>query len=179
MVAQAATTGELAYLAAQPPEIRVAQTADLEHIGRHAGTDEPLGTWTGGDCPRYGLAIGSDVSAADLLRLRDRAGHLLRWADFEWHPPEGLAAVYQLYVQGAVDDARREVPQWELGDWQHQIAASWSYAWSANCKLVAEVIEEPARSRGGAGLIVASFEHNSGEHGLAAPHVHNLVPMRD
>ena len=30
--------------------------------------------------------------------------------------------------------------------------------------------------RGGEGWVIASFEHNSSEHAIARPHVHNLIP---
>jgi hypothetical protein len=179
MTAQQAGTPELAYLAAQEASMEVSRTADLAHISAHADVDEPGGTWTGGDGARYGLAIGSDATVADLMRLRGSDGRRIGFADFTWYVPEALAMVYRTYVEGMAEDARREIHQYAFGDWQHQITASWSYAWSANCKFVADVIESQARARGGAGLIVASFEHNSSQHGLARPHVHNVVALRD
>ena len=54
----------------------------------------------------------------------------------------------------------------------------WSYIWDANYRAVTDIIEEPSRSKGGEGYLVASFEHNSSPHGLERPHVHNLMPLR-
>lgn len=179
MAQQEERSTDLAWLAAQEAEVALARIADLDHIAEHAGRDEPSGTWTGGDGERYGLPIGSDADLAQVRGLRGPDRRTPPLADFTWYAPEGLAVTYRLLVEGCLEDGRREVHQGTLENWQHQIMAAWSHAWDANCKFVAGVIEAPARDRGGAGLIVASFEHNSSEHGLARPHVHNLVPMRD
>lgn len=179
MTTQQAGTPELAYLAAQEATIELAHAADMAHIAAHAGVDEPDGTWTGGACPRNGLAIGSDATVAQVTGMRGPGGREIGFADWAWYVPEALALTYRAYVEGMLEDARRQVPRFPLDDWQHQVRAAWSYAWAANCKFVAEVIEAKARERGGSGLVVVSFEHNSSEHGLARPHVHNLMPLRD
>ena len=75
-------------------------------------------------------------------------------------------------------DGGQRVHEHSLEWWQHRIDVAWSYAWNANCTFLTEVVEAPARGRGGDGFLIASFEHNSSEHGLARPHVHNLMVRR-
>jgi len=57
--------------------------------------------------------------------------------------------------------------------WQKRIDACWSRAWQANYTFLTGYVQA-----GGQQFVIASFEHNSSEHGLERPHVHNLVPLR-
>lgn len=99
--------------------------------------------------------------------------------DVCWYVPEVLAAVYRMLVDACIADGRRDVHEHDLGWWQHRISVAWSYAWNANCTFLAEVVQAEAFSRGSDGLLIASYEHNSSEHGRARPHVHNLMVRRD
>jgi hypothetical protein len=166
---------QLQALAAEPPDVRVILAADVDHILEHAGVDEPSGTWTGGACARHGRPLGSDVDLAD-LGVMSRTGAGL--TDVRWYVPESLANVYRMTFDGMMADAARQNHEHPPDWWQHRIDVAWSYAWNANYTFLAEVVEAPARGRGGDGLLIASFEHNSSEHGAARPHVHNLMVRR-
>lgn len=162
--------GQLTALAAELPEIQVNLSAEIDHILSHVKIDEPSGTWKGGACARHGRPLGSDVDLADLGDL-SRAGTGL--TDVTWYAPDILAEVYRMTVR-VLADGTAASPDW----WEHRRRVVWSYAWNACYTFLAEVVEEPARRRGSDGLLIASFEHNSSGHGLARPHVHNLVGRR-
>lgn len=167
---------ELTTLAAAPPEVVLNNAADVGHIMAHAGVDEATGTWTGGACPRLGRPLGSEVHPADLDVMHHSGAGL---TDVCWYAPEGLAGVYRVLLDACEADAVRAVHEQDLGRWQDRISAVWSYAWSANCTFLAEVVQATAFSRGSDGLLIASYEHNSSEHGRVRPHVHNLIVRRD
>lgn len=160
---------------AWPGETSVNMAADIAHILRHTGVDEPSGTWTGGAGPRLGRPLGSDVDLTDLGEMHRQSGGL---ADLTWHPEPVASDVYLQLLREWGEDRDRQPRQHPSGWWAERVATMWSYIWAANFRIVTEVIEGLARSRGGEGLLVASFEHNSSAHGLERPHVHNLMPTK-
>jgi hypothetical protein len=166
---------QLEALAAEPPEIDMILKADVGHILAHTAIDEPSGTWTGSACPRHQRPLGSDVDLADLGVMSRTADGL---ADACWYAPPTLAEVYRMTVNGMMADGEPSARKHTLDWWQHRVNVAWSYAWKANYTFLTEVVEAPARASGGDGLLIASFEHNSSEHGLARPHVHNLMVRR-
>lgn len=170
----AASAADLAELA-WPGEIHMAPAADISHILEHTGLDEPHGIWTGGACPRHGRPLGTDVNLADLGAMHRQSAGL---SDFTWHPEATAEAVYLRLIREWQEDGQHEPHQHPFDWWAQRTTAMWSYIWAANCRFVAEIIEQPARNDGKDGLLVASFEHNSSPHGLDRPHIHNLVPMR-
>lgn len=158
-----------------PGEIQVNARADVSHILHHTGIDEPSGTWTGGACARHGRPVGSDVALADLGEMHRESGGL---TDLTWYPEPVASDVYLRLLREWQEDGARQSHRHPFDWWAERAAAMWSYIWAANCRAVAEIIEQPTRSRGGEGLLVASFEHNSSAHGLERPHVHNLMPTK-
>ncbi len=160
---------------ARPGAIQINATADIRHIAEHTGADEPSGTWTGGACPRHGRPIGTDVDLADLRAVYRQTGGLI---DVTWYPEPAAAEAYKMLLRQWGEDGDRQPHQHPFDWWAQRAGAMWSYIWDANYRAVTEIIEEPSRSKGGEGYLVASFEHNSSAHGLERPHVHNLMPLR-
>jgi hypothetical protein len=160
---------------AWPGEIQLNKRADVSHILHHAGADEPSGTWTGGACARHGRPPGSDVALADLGEMHRQSDGL---ADMTWYPEPVASEVYLRLLREWREDGERQPHRHPFDWWAERAAAVWSYMWAANCRCVTEIIEKPVRDRGGAGLLIASFEHNSSAHGLERPHVHNLMPAK-
>jgi hypothetical protein len=169
-----ATAADLAELA-WPGEIHAATAADISHILKHAGIDEPTGTWTGGACPRLGRPPGTDVNLADLGEMHRQSGGL---SDFTWQPEPAAADIWLRLIRDWQEDGTRDPHDHPYDWWAERVKAAWSRIWVANCRFVTEILEGPSRESGGDGLAVASFEHNSSPHGLQRPHVHNLFPMR-
>ena len=145
---------------------------DIDHIAAHAGADEPPGTWTGLACPRHGRPLGSDVALDDVYAMLRQSGTL---ADYTWHASTELGQlVYRRMVDEAMtagpgSDRLPHPPAW----WQERIDVCWSRAWQANHTFLTVYVQA-----GGQQFVIASFEHNSSDHGLESPHVHNLVPVR-
>jgi hypothetical protein len=145
----------------------------LAHVLKHAGNDEPSGTWTGLGCPRYRLAIGSDIDPV-VLAEKSATGEV---ADLHWEAPAELVAEHnqahlaamRAYHAEDVADAERH--------WRN-VEAIWSRAWAANYQAL-EFMQGTGGTRfGPAGpqqWVVASFEHHCGSHGVERPHVHNIV----
>ena len=160
---------------AWPGAIQMNEHADISHITAHTSIDEPSGTWTGGACPRHGRPLGTDVNLADVGEMYRQTAGL---TDMTWYPEPAAAEAYQMLLRQWHEDGARQPRQHPFDWWAGRVTAMWSYIWAANCRFVTEIIEQPSRSRGGAGLLVASFEHNSSAHGLEHPHIHNLMPLK-
>ena len=147
-------------------------TDHLAHVLEHSQTDEPTGTWTGLACPDHGLDIGADVANSTLVHLAH--GDL---ADFTWEAPADFAAEHGQLSLAAIrahQDGERETGQ---RFWQ-QAQALWSRAWSANIQALGLLQaagltrlspDKPQR------WVIASFEHHCSPHGVAHPHIHNVV----
>jgi hypothetical protein len=115
------------------------------------------------------------VDLTDLGEMHRQSAGL---ADFTWYPEAAAAGVYKLLLrEWGEDGARLPDNEHRFEWWEERVAVMWSYIWAANCRYISEVLEAPVRSRNGDGLLVASFEHNSSEHGRERPHVHNLVAI--
>jgi hypothetical protein len=147
-------------------------TDDLAHVLEHSRTDEPSGTWTGLACPDYGLEIGSDVDEAKLQQISQGA-----LADFVWEASADFTADHSQPALAAIRAYQEGKNQVGEDLWQ-QAQVLWSRAWSANCWALgltqaAGVTrfcpDKPQR------WVIASFEHHCGPHGVAHPHVHNIV----
>ena len=147
-------------------------TDHLAHVLEHSQFDEPSGTWTGLACPDHGLEIGADVDNSTLLQLAH--GDL---ADFIWEAPADFTAEHGRVTLAAIrahQDGELETGQ-QL--W-HQAEALWSRAWSANAQALSLLQaagltrfspDKPQR------WVIASFEHHCSPHGVAHPHIHNIV----
>jgi hypothetical protein len=175
MTPEQVPTPEEIVAMAWPGEAQLNKRADVGHILQHTGVDEPSGTWTGGAGSRRGRTLGSDVDLADLGAMQRQGAGLV---DFTWEPEPVAADVYLQLLREWGEDGGRQAPQHPFEWWANRVSVMWSYIWAANCRYVTEILEGPSRERGGNGLLVASFEHNSSEHGRERPHVHNLVAMR-
>ena len=160
---------------AWPGELQINVRADVPHILHHTGIDEPTGTWTGGGCPQHGRDVGTDASLYDLGEMHRQSAGL---CDMTWFPEPAAAIAYQWLIRDWHADGGRQPHQHPFEWWQERVKVAWSYIWAANYRYITEIIEQPARSKGGTGLLIASFEHNSSDHGLEQPHIHNLMPMR-
>ena len=147
-------------------------TDHLAHVLEHSQSDEPTGTWTGLACPDHGLETGTDVDNSTLLHLAH--GDL---ADFIWEAPADFTAEHGQLMLSAI----RAHQEGELGTgqrfWQ-QAEDRWSRAWSANHQALGLLQasgltrfspDKPQR------WVIASFEHHCGPHGVAHPHIHNVV----
>jgi hypothetical protein len=146
---------------------------DLAHVLEHAETDEPSGTWTGLACHDYGLTLGGDVDNLTLRRL-EADGNL---ADLVWEAPEDLAAEHGQAFQAAMQAYHARDSESAEQHW-HEFQAIWSKAWAANHAAL-ELLQNagittfsPVKPQQ---WVIASFEHHCGPHGLAHPHVHNVV----
>ena len=146
---------------------------NLAHVLDHSRTDETPGTWTGLACPGHGLAPGTDVDDAALLRLA--AGSEI--ADLIWEAPDELAVEHAQAFQAAMcahhaGESERAERLWE------NLGAIWSRAWSANYAAL-EFMQGTGLTRFAPvkpqHWVVASFEHHTSPHGLPRPHVHNIV----
>lgn len=158
-----------------PGAIQVNTRADVRHILQHVGVDEPSGTWTGGGCPQHGRSLGTDVDLADLGEMHRQSAGL---SDMTWLPESAAADTYLRLIREWHADGANQPHHHSFDWWAERVKTMWSYIWSANCRFITEIIEQPARSRGSAGLLIASFEHNSSTHGLEQPHIHNLMPLK-
>jgi hypothetical protein len=147
-------------------------TDDLAHVLEHSRSDEPAGTWSGLACPDYGLSIGSEAEDATFRNLaRGQLADLI-WeapADFTRQHSELCLAAIQHHQAGHLEQGKQ---LWE--DAQNL----WSDAWSASSQAL-ELIQQagltsfsPAKPQR---WVIASFPHHSGPHGVAQPHVHNIV----
>jgi hypothetical protein len=132
---------------AWPGEIHVNTAADISHILEHTDVDEPSGTWTGGACARHGRPPGSDVTLADLGEMHRQSSGL---TDMTWYPEPAAADVYLRLLREWREDGTRRPHQHPFDWWSERVSAMWSYIWAANCRFVTEIIEQPARNRGGA-----------------------------
>jgi len=162
---------------AEAPELggvlRITWAADgLAHVLEHCQTDEPTGTWTGLACPGHGLDIGADVDNEELRRLAH--GEI---ADLIWEAPPEFTTEHGHLCLAAIQ--AYQAGDHETGErlWG-QVQTLWSQAWSANhyalslmqrSGLTRFLPEKPQR------WVIASFEHHCGPHGVAHPHVHNIV----
>jgi hypothetical protein len=158
-----------------PGTLQINTRADIRHILQHASVDEPSGTWTGGACQQHGRALGADVDLADLGEMHRQSAGLI---DVTWSPEPAAADTYLRLIREWHADGDRQPHQHPFDWWAGRVETMWSYIWSANYRSITEIIERPARSRGAAGFLIASFEHNSSAHGLEQPHIHNLMPQR-
>jgi hypothetical protein len=147
-------------------------TDQLAHV-LQSQADEGGGIWTGLSCPDHGLEIGSDVHDETLLRL---SGHG-EIADLVWEAPPEFTADYSQRCTAAIQAHMSG----RLGQGDHllqQAMALWSQAWSANYQVL-ELMQEAGLSRFSEDKpqrwVIASFEHNTGPHGLPRPHIHNIV----
>ena len=147
-------------------------TDQLEHVLQHSHADEPAGTWTSLACPDQGLTTGADVDNAALQRLAQ--GEI---ADLVWEAPPEFTAEH-----GQV--SRAAILAHQAGDlgggeelWQ-RVQALWTRAWSANYQALV-LMQHAGLTRFSAHKpqrwVIASFEHHCGPHGLAHPHIHNIV----
>jgi hypothetical protein len=163
---------DLQAMAAVRADVRMDLTPDIEHIVALVGISEPTGTWTGGACPRLGRPLGTDVDLADLGAMHRTGARLM---DYCWYAPDTLAEVYRMLLNSAEADERRgwaeHPPPW----WHDRLTVVWSHAWNANYKFLTDVVQKPVTDEGGDGYAIATFEHNSSEHGRTRPHVHNLM----
>lgn len=161
---------------AWPGSMEFHTRADVSHILEHTGIDEPAGTWTGSACPLHGRPLGSGVALADLGEMHRQSAGL---ADATWYPEPAAAEAYRMLLREWEADGAREPHHHPFEWWAERTRVMWSYIWDANYRYITGIIEQPAKSRGGAGLLVASFEHNSSAHGRERPHVHNLIATRE
>lgn len=146
---------------------------ELAHVLEHSETDEPSGTWTGLACPDHELVLGSDIDDITLRRLA--VGDKI--ADLVWEAPEDLAAEHGQAFEAAMQayhagDSGPAEQHW------HEFQAIWSRAWAANYAAL-DLLQNagittfaPAKPQR---WVIASFEHHCSPHGLAYPHVHNIV----
>jgi hypothetical protein len=154
--------------------LRLTWNADhLAHVLEHSQTDEPTGTWTGLAGPDHGLALGADVDNPTLQRLTAH-GDI---ADLVWEAPADLTAEHGQLLMTAIQ--AYQAGQHETGQrlWQ-QAQALWSQAWSANYEAL-KLMQTAGLTRFAQvkpqRWVIASFEHHCGPHGIAHPHVHNIV----
>lgn len=147
-------------------------TDHLEHVLHHSQADEPTGTWTGLACPSHGLEIGTDVDNATLKCLAH--GEI---ADITWEAPMNFTTEYRQLSRAAIQAFKAGNPEAGEELWQ-QTQTLWSRAWSAshqaltlmqNAGLACFSPWKPQR------WVIASFEHHCGPHGVAHPHIHNIV----
>jgi hypothetical protein len=153
--------------------LRLTWVADqLAHVVDHSQSDEPSGTWTGLACPDHGVEIGADVDNATLRYLAH--GDL---ADFIWEAPADFTTQHSRLALAAIQAHQDGEPQAGEQLWD-QVQTLWSRAWSANDQalnlmqasgLTRFSLVKPQR------WVIASFEHHCGPHGLAHPHIHNVV----
>jgi hypothetical protein len=145
----------------------------LAHVLEHSQTDEPTGTWTGLAGPDHGLALGADVDNATLQRLTAHG----EVADLIWEAPASLTAEHGQLCLAAIQ--AYQGGNHESGErlWQ-QASTVWSRAWSANYETL-KLFQAAGLTRFAAvkpqHWVIASFEHHCGPHGIAHPHVHNIV----
>jgi hypothetical protein len=147
-------------------------TDNLAHVLQHSQSDETSGTWTGLACPDHGLKIGADVDNAELQRLA--RGEI---ADLIWEAPPDFTTEHGQLCLAAVT-AYQTGDHDKAEQFWDQLRSLWSRAWSANhnaiwlmqnAGLTRFSAEKPLR------WIIASFEHHTGSHGAAHPHIHNIV----
>jgi hypothetical protein len=145
----------------------------LAHVLEHSQTDEPSGTWTGLAGLNHGLTPGTDVDTATLQRLSAKSD----MADLIWEAPADFTAAHGQLLQAAIQ--AYQAGQHETGErlWQ-QVQALWSQAWSANYETL-KLLQAAGLTRFAPvkpqRWVIASFEHHCGPHGIAHPHVHNIV----
>ena len=154
--------------------LRLTWDADhLAHVLAHSQADEPAGIWTGLACLDNGLALGGDVDNATLRRLSARSDI----ADLAWEPPAELAAEHGQLCRAAIQAHLAGARETGERLWQ-QAQALWSLAWSANYQALG-LLQEAGLTRFSPvkpqRWVTASFDHNSGPHGLPHPHIHNIV----
>lgn len=146
---------------------------DLAHVLEHCDVDEPSGTWTGLACPDHELALGSDVDGAVLRRMCAH-GEI---ADIIWEAPDDLTAEHRRVFNAAMQAFQAGSPERAERLWQ-DVQAVWSRAWVANYAAL-EFLQRSGIARFAPvkpqRWVVASFEHHCGPHGLAHPHVHNII----
>jgi len=144
----------------------------LAHVLEHSQSDEPSGTWTGLACPDHGLNIGADVDNSTLLHLAQ--GDL---ADFIWEAPADFTAEHGQLSLAAIRAHQDGEPETGQRFWQ-QAQALWSRAWSANIQALG-LLQAAGLTRFSPHKpqrwVIASFEHHCGPHGVAHPHIHNVV----
>ena len=147
-------------------------TDHLAHVLQRSQADEPSGTWTGPACPGHGLEIGTDVDNATLRHLAK--GEI---ADLTWEAPPDFTAEHGQLCHAAIQAHQAGSPETGEQLWQ-QAQTLWSRAWSAN-QLALELMQNAGLTRFGPDKpqrwVIASFEHHCGPHGLAHPHIHNIV----
>jgi hypothetical protein len=147
-------------------------TGHLEHVIQHSQTDESSGTWTGLACPDQGLPVGADVDNTALRHLGQAD-----IADLIWEAPEEFSARHNELCRAAVH--AYQSGEHESGEqlWQ-QAQGLWTRAWSANRQAIA-LMQQAGITRFSPSKpqrwVTASFEHHCGPHGLARPHIHNIV----
>ena len=145
----------------------------LAHVLEHSQADEPSGTWTGLACPDHGFALGADVDNATLQRLSAHG----EVADLIWEASAALTAEHGQFSLAAIQ--AHQAGNYETGErlWQ-QAHGVWSRAWSANYEAL-RLFQAAGLTRFAAvkpqRWVIASFEHHCGPHGIAHPHVHNIV----
>jgi hypothetical protein len=154
--------------------LRLTRVTDhLAHVLDHSTTDETTGTWTGLACPDHGLPIGSDVDNTTLLRLSGQ-GEL---ADLIWEAPEDFTAEHSRLLTAAIHAHQSGNATHGEDLWQ-QLVAHWSQAWSASQQAL-QLMQDAGLTRFSAAKpqrwVIASFEHHTSPHGLAHPHIHNIV----
>ena len=149
---------------------------DLAHVLEHADVDEPSGTWTGLACRDHDLPLGGDVDHVTLRRLAADG----KIADLVWEAPEDTATAHGQAFHAAMRTYQAGNAQLAEQQWQ-QVQAIWSRAWAANYTAL-ELLQSagittfsPVKPQR---WVVASFEHHCSPHGLARPHVHNVVVTR-
>lgn len=147
-------------------------TDHLQHVLEHSQSDEPPGTWTGLACPDHGLEIGTDVDSAALQHLAQGEA-----ADFTWEAPADLTAEHARLSLAAIRAHQDGNPETGEQLWQHA-QTLWSHAWSANHQALA-LLQATGLTRFSPDKpqhwVIASFEHHNSPHGVARPHIHNIV----
>jgi len=147
-------------------------TDHLAHVLEHSQSDEPSGTWTGLACPGHGLEIGTDVDNSTLQHLA--RGDL---ADFTWEAPADFTAEHAQLSLAAIRAHQDGEPEAGEQLWQHA-QTLWSRAWSANHQALG-LLQAAGLTRFSPvkpqRWVIASFEHHNGPHGVAHPHIHNIV----
>lgn len=145
----------------------------LAHVLGHADIDEPSGTWTGLACGDHGLDMGTDVDTVTLLAMCGDG----KLADLIWDAPDELAAVHRSAFDATMPAYNAGNTQLADQRWKN-LQEIWSQAWAAKYAAL-EVLQQAGIAKFGKARpqrwVVASFEHHCGPHGIAKPHVHNVV----
>ena len=147
-------------------------TDNLEHVIKHSQSVEPAGIWTGLACPAHRLPIGADVDTATLQHLAQ--GEV---ADLVWEAPADFTEEHGRLLRAAVHAYQNGDHQTGEHLWQ-QAQALWASARAASAEALT-LMQHAGLTRFSPHKpqrwVIASYDHHCGPHGVAHPHVHNIV----